>query len=50
MAKMSDDKLDKLFEKMSKETANKMNGTHPPVKKKTATKKKTTKKKVAKKK
>ena len=48
MAKMSDDKLDKLFEKMSKETANKMNGTHPPVKKKTT--KKTTKKKVAKKK
>ena len=27
MAKMSDDKLDKLFEKMSRETANKMNGT-----------------------
>lgn len=38
MAKMSDDKLDKLFEKMSRDTANKMNGTHPPVKKK-ATKK-----------
>lgn len=43
MAKMSDDKLDKLFEKMSRDTANKMNGTHPPVKKKTATKKKTVK-------
>ena len=42
MAKMSDDKLDKLFEKMSRDTANKMNGTHPPVKKK-ATKKKTVK-------
>ena len=43
MAKMSDDKLDKLFEKMSRDTANKMNGTHPPVKKKTATQKKTVK-------
>ena len=44
MAKKSDDKLDKLFEKMSRETANKMNGTHPRVtKKKTATKKKTVK-------
>ena len=39
MAKMSDDKLDKLFEKMSRETDNKMNGTRPPAKKKTATKK-----------
>lgn len=40
MAKMSDDKLDKLFEKMSKETADKMNGTRPrATKKKTATKK-----------
>lgn len=42
MAKMSDAKLDALFEKMSKETANKMNGTRPP--------KKSTKKKVSKKK
>ena len=40
MAKMSDDNLDKLFEKMSKETADKMNGTRPrTTKKKTATKK-----------
>ena len=37
--KMSDDKLDALFEKMSKGTADKMTGTHPPMKK-TATKKK----------
>ena len=43
--KMSDTKLDALFEKMSRECANSMNGTHPP-KRKTATKKK----KVAKKK
>ena len=42
MAKMSDPKLDKLFEKMSRETADKMNGTHPP--------KATKKKRVAKKK
>ena len=42
MAKMSDAKLDALFEKMSKETADKMNGTHPPKSKKTT--KKTTKK------
>lgn len=28
--KMSDEKLDKLFEKMSTEAANKMNGTRPP--------------------
>ena len=40
MAKMSDDKLDKLFEKMSRETANKMNGTCP----KKTTQKKTVKK------
>lgn len=26
---MTDKELDKLFEKMSRETANKMNGTHP---------------------
>lgn len=40
MAKMSDENLDKLFEKMSRETANKMNGTRPrPTKKKTVTKK-----------
>ena len=39
MAKMSDTKLDALFEKMSRETANKMNGTHPPKPKKTTKKK-----------
>lgn len=39
---MTDENIDKLFEKMSRETANKMNGTHPP--------KKSTNKKVAKKK
>lgn len=37
--KMSDAKLDALFEKMSKGTADKMTGTHPPVKKKVAKKK-----------
>ena len=42
MAKMSDPKIDALFEKMSKGTADKMTGTHPP-------KRKTAKKKVAKK-
>lgn len=26
---MTDKELDKLFERMSRETANKMNGTHP---------------------
>ena len=31
--KMSDDKLDALFEKMSNGTADKMTGTHPPMKK-----------------
>ena len=36
--KMSDPKLDALFEKMSRECANAMNGTHPTTK--TATKKK----------
>ena len=42
---MSD--IDKLFEKMSREAANKMNGTHPPnpKKKKTTPKKKVVKKK-----
>ena len=40
--KMSDPKLDALFEKMSRECANSMNGTHPP-KRKTATKKKSVK-------
>lgn len=38
--KMSDAKLDALFEKMSRETANKMNGTRPPAKKKAVSKKK----------
>ena len=41
MAKMSDPKLDALFEKMSAGTADKMTGTRPP--------KATKKKKVAKK-
>ena len=40
--------IDKLFEKMSRECANSMTGTHPPkhkaVKKKTTTKKKVSKK------
>lgn len=39
------EKIDKLFEKMSREAANKMNGTHPPVPKKKAAKKKKTVKK-----
>ena len=43
MAKMSDPKLDALFEKMSKGTADKITGTYP------RTKKATKKKKVAKK-
>ena len=43
MAKMSDPKIDALFEKMSRETADKMNGTHPPKSK--AKKKKVVKKK-----
>lgn len=38
--KMSDAKIDALFEKMSRETANKMNGTRPPSKKKAVSKKK----------
>lgn len=46
--KMSDEKLDKLFERMSTSAAEKMNGTRPP-KKASPAKKKTTKK-VAKKK
>ena len=37
---MNDKELDKLFEKMSRECANKMNGTHP----RTKTTKKTVKK------
>ena len=40
---LSDKELDKKFEKMSRECANSMNGTHPP-KRKTATKKKSVKK------
>ncbi len=39
--KLSDEKLDKLLEKMSTEAANKMNGTRPP---KQATAKKSAKK------
>ena len=41
--KMSDANIDALFEKMSKGTADKMTGTHPP-----KTKSKTAKKKVVK--
>ena len=37
--------LDKKFEKMSRECANKMNGTHPPRPQKKKTVKKTTKRK-----
>ena len=44
MAKMSDAKLDALFEKMSAGTADKMTGTHPPKPKKKTTKKKVVKK------
>lgn len=46
---MSD--IDKLFEKMSREAANAMNGTHPPIPKKKVSSKttKTTSKKTAKK-
>ena len=36
---MTDKELDKLFEKMSRETANKMNGTHPRIKTKKTVKK-----------
>lgn len=43
MAKISDEKLDKLFEGMSRETAKKVNNQGSP------SKKKTTKKKVVKK-
>lgn len=39
---LSDKELDEKFEKMSRECANSLNGTHPP-KRKTATKKKTVK-------
>lgn len=43
---MKKSKLDLKFEKMSRECANSMNGTHPPVRKGTKkTVKKTTKKK-----
>ena len=42
MAKMSDPKLDALFEKMSKGTVDKITGTYPRTKK--ATKKKVAKK------
>ena len=37
---MTDKELDKKFEKMSRECANKMNGTHPRNKPKTKTVKK----------
>ena len=43
---LSDKELDAKFERMSRECANSMNGTHPPKK----TTKKTQKKKVVKKK
>ena len=43
---LSDKELDAKFERMSRECANSMNGTHPPKK----TPKKTQKKKVVKKK
>ena len=36
---LSDKELDAKFEKMSRETANKMNGTRPPSKKKAVSKK-----------
>ena len=36
---MSDKELDKKFEKMSRECANKMNGTRPPAPKKKTVKK-----------
>ena len=39
---LSDKELDAKFEKMSRECANAMTGTHPPMKK-TSTKKKTVK-------
>lgn len=42
------EKIDKLFEKMSREAADKMNGTHPPAPKKRV--KKTAAKKTVKKK
>ena len=41
--KMSDPKLDALFEKMSRECANSMTGTHPPKRKTTSKKKKVAK-------
>lgn len=39
--------IDKLFEKMSREAANAMNGTHPPAPKKRSVKKAAPKKKKA---
>ena len=42
--------IDKLFEKMSREAANSMSGTHPPQPKKRAAKKTTAKKATVKKK
>lgn len=42
---LSDKELDKKFEKMSRECANSMNGTHPPKRKTTTKKKKVVKKK-----
>ena len=42
---MTDKELDKLFEKMSRETANKMNGTHPRTKSTKKTVKKSIKRK-----
>ena len=41
---LSDKELDKQFEKMSRECANSMNGTHPPKRKTTTKKKKVVKK------
>ena len=42
---LSDKELDKKFEKMSRECANSMSGTHPPKRKTTTKKKKVVKKK-----
>ena len=41
---LSDKALDAKFEKMSRECANSMNGTHPPKRKTTTKKKKVVKK------
>ena len=43
--KMSDSNIDALFEKMSRQGANSMNGTHPPKSKNKKSVKGTTKKK-----